>query len=94
LFVKEPPDDLIAVEDEPSGATHPKMRQALPKALLTDGPDGAPNESRDLSNRKRLAKYVIHDRVSRRFSLGHRFGQFCPRRNERNASSLNDFRIG
>jgi hypothetical protein len=69
------------------------MRQALPKALLAHGPDGAPNELRDLSNRERLTEHVVHDRVSRRFSLGHRFGQFCPRRNERNACSLNDFRI-
>jgi hypothetical protein len=72
LVLNEPPDDLVAIEDEPSGAAHPEMRQALPKALLAHGPDGAPNELRDLSDREWLTKHVVHDRVSRRFSLGHR----------------------
>lgn len=67
------------------------MRQALAKALLADGPDGASDESCDLPYRERLAQTLVDDRSFSALRLGQCFGQFCPTRNEGNARRTRRF---
>jgi hypothetical protein len=50
LFLNEPPNYLFAIKNEPPGTARSEMWQALPKALLPDGPDRTANQRRDLPN--------------------------------------------
>src|SRR5690348_16272224 len=58
LVFNEPTNDLIAVEDQPSGPAWPKVRQAPLHAPLSDRPNGATDDRGHFADRYRVTQSI------------------------------------